>query len=480
MNKKDIKQSQIDQQQIKERYIELQKIQDAQYVTGITEDKLLPMEQLLRRKTPRPLSEFPQREEKTVGNNTGYIGEAIFNSIEREHLPALEIDPLTTKYMVKAADLSAFNNPDIPEITGVLHPACNSSEIIKEYIAGPLYNLLLLGHSPKIGIIEQEKDQKNNTNIQYITSEFFDKFTGLDFAHRYIHALVMEIKARERQSIKVGPSLPIVGFEKVVIAAMLLGEIDSNPQNIGFIKTGDAVSNTEAYEAVKIDHGRALLNFPQRKEDLLEDLRKTFFPTTSGSPYSILLQHGIITFNPEKMKEAIDDACVKLDHDSLKRIISDRIERFAKQGADFNSILQDERYFKQLTMIDLHEDDLIQAENRPKNKKELVEFYVNNILKQKELMMEVSQDISKLLEDKAMDASVTFDKILLQWKIEAEAKAKERDQSPRYKTSPTSPASSGYESGPSSPEQNSNTASKSWRSILNRANKNPQPDVKTR
>lgn len=355
---------------IEEREEELKTLRAQKLVTdNITEDKLLPVEELLRRKTARPLSEFPKYDVKKGGISSGYEGKTTLSDIKRQQLPDIKIStPVTKIHMVKQAEMEAFYNPELvlsPDYVASssgLHPIENASATIREYIAAPLYNLLLPGRSPNIGIIQQ------NQGKNYINSEFLSEFQTV------------------ADSLRKGAHSTVSGFESVVVASMLLGEVDPNAANLGVMQ--DKNGNKMA----KIDHGYSLVNFPKTKEGLKHDLHTIFF-LPDARPYNELIQNKKFTFDKSNLISAINNACQSLNENTLRDTISNRINDLEKHGINFEVVLGYSVYCDSSPVLDMCNGKITDP---PRTKNELIDFYVNNILKQKEIMMDLARDLKKL------------------------------------------------------------------------------------
>jgi hypothetical protein len=118
-----------------------------------------------------------------------------------------------------------------------------------EYISGILFKRVLYDRVPLINI------QTSDNAKGVLTSKYLESFTPLSEV----------LRGRDK-----GDIIPAEGIEKILVAGILLGEIDFNAGNLGVMKSlNDQGQPTTIF--AKVDHGYALTSFSSTPQKALED-----------------------------------------------------------------------------------------------------------------------------------------------------------------------------------------------------------------
>jgi len=205
------------------------------------------------------------------------------------------------------------------------------SDLISEFLMSLLYKRLLFDLAPIIELVNEEgesiedpktkvvtfKPKETNTGI-YIRSKFFDNFQMLGNFSGH--------PDKRGFSINNSPQLKLVeGFEKVIAACLILGEIDYHAGNVGII------TNQGHYTAVKIDHGKSAAIDYGDERALREDMIKKFrsFEYLDNNTM-------ILSFDAKKLKESIDEM-LKISKDEVESLIGNRAHLLQKVGFDLSA-----------------------------------------------------------------------------------------------------------------------------------------------
>lgn len=253
-------------------------------------------------------------------------------------------------------------------------------DFVNEYIMAPLYRRMLFDRAPIFELtVQDEIDAKkigtpklDSASIIHGRSKFFDEFQTLS-----------EFAGDKQTSAKpYHPNLrTLEGFEKVMAACLLAGELDYHAGNLGVVsKIGD--DRKKHNIVVKIDHGRSAMVVSQNEDALISNMIIGL----------ALYGFGNIPFDVKAFKVAIDEM-IKISDEEIENIISSRFDILRKSGfkfagTTFMTMLEtfanqtEGRYWKpQLYTV---EDD------NPESIDKLKKQYIDNFKNQKQVMAKLS------------------------------------------------------------------------------------------
>ncbi|WP_353279657.1 hypothetical protein [Wolbachia endosymbiont (group B) of Xanthorhoe designata] len=254
-------------------------------------------------RTIQPISEFKKVGEKEAGCSSGFQAEHEYSNNEgdKAHFMIKSVLNHTLTKEEEQSKLAQFKesfykgsrkatklqNPYLPDFvinnlidqlwqqveSNICHDDLNIADFIREYVAGGLYKLFLYDRAPIVELVTNNdlpKERFANRNDQfkehiekekyqdklYLRSKFLDKFTTL---------MDLQEKGKNYQDAK--------GFEKILAAQILLGEVDiTQSENFGVIeKEYENAKGKKVKEKLwaKIDHGRSFyLSFSGTKSYL--------------------------------------------------------------------------------------------------------------------------------------------------------------------------------------------------------------------
>ena len=217
-----------------------------------------------------PVSKYKESGKKEKGVSSGFVGSK---------------DGST--YMLKTAHLQQENGP-LDDGTD----AANKQDFMAEYMMSPLYNRLLYGAAPVIGLANEAGSEI------YLKSKFLDNFQLLYDAIR--------------------DDLSFSGFEKVIATSLFLGEIDYHNQNLGVVTT----QNGEK-QVVKIDHGRSAENWWNARDestimyDLYSNIPKFYYQD--------------IPFSVSEFKDMVDNIDT-ISENEIESLIGSQSDKLKKTG----------------------------------------------------------------------------------------------------------------------------------------------------
>jgi len=236
---------------------------------------ILKIQTTLRDQSPAEASGFKKTDDIKEGLQTGYY--AIENASK-------------SLFLIKSLNPRAYNSA--------------SNEGNTELLSGDLYSLLIYNRAPKIALVPGNA----------LRSKIFPKVMKLS-----------DFLRQDRDGLK-----KIYGFEKVMAACQLLGEVDFHLGNL-MVRPMDDGSGR--FELLKIDHGKSFRKFPGNFKDFIRSL---LIPDQGISLYRDPVANGKLTFNIHEYARALNDMLIILSDDKVDAIIKKRIDEIRKINRNFN------------------------------------------------------------------------------------------------------------------------------------------------
>ncbi|WP_250311259.1 T4SS effector phosphatidylinositol 3-Kinase RisK1 [Rickettsia endosymbiont of Oedothorax gibbosus] len=180
---------------------------------------------------------------------------------------------------------------------------------VQELIGSSLYQLLLYDRAPKEELV---KPNLENPNSLFVRSKFFnnaEQFSTFSGSPKTF----LEGNKKELQKLE--------GFEKVIAACHMLGEIDYHAGNL-MVQDGKTVT--------KIDHGRSFVEFHQDFPAMIQSTYKSF----NYFGYDDAIEKGDLSFSVEKYSDSLKQMIMQLDEKAIDAIVDQRIAEL--QQVDFN------------------------------------------------------------------------------------------------------------------------------------------------
>ncbi|WP_375318904.1 hypothetical protein [Candidatus Tisiphia endosymbiont of Oplodontha viridula] len=249
---------------------------------------------LLRDKGMAEQKDFLQKGAKQAGVSAGYIAQEevtgksfILKQFYKSHTDCLAIDD-------KKKRMQALND---------------RRDGVQELIVSSLYQLLLYNRAPKEELV---KPDENNPNSLFVRSKFFDNVVQLtEFSSSLPN--ITEADSRKLQKLE--------GFEKVIAACHMLGELDYHAGNL-MVQDGKTVT--------KIDHGRSFIEFHQDFPAMIQATDRHF----ANFGYAKAIRQGNLSFSIEKYSESLKQMITQLDERQIEDVVDQRIAELQK--TDFN------------------------------------------------------------------------------------------------------------------------------------------------
>ncbi|MCC8371387.1 MAG: phosphatidylinositol 4-kinase [Rickettsia endosymbiont of Pseudomimeciton antennatum] len=180
---------------------------------------------------------------------------------------------------------------------------------VQELIGSSLYQLLLYDRTPKEELV---KPDQNNPNSLFVRSKFFDNVVQFSEFSGFPHN-TGNIKADTKKLQK------IEGFEKIIAACHMLGELDYHASNL-MVQNGKTIT--------KIDHGRSFIEFHQDFPAMIQATYRHF----KNFGYADAIRKGNLSFTIEKYSESLKQMITQLDERQIEAIVDQRIAELQKAG----------------------------------------------------------------------------------------------------------------------------------------------------
>ncbi len=190
---------------------------------------------------------------------------------------------------------------------------------VQELIGSSLYQLLLYDRAPKEELVKP--DQKNPNSL-FVRSKFFNNVVQLtEFSGS--PTPIIRADAKQLQELE--------GFEKVIAACHILGELDYHAGNL-MVQDGKTIT--------KIDHGRSFIEFHQDFPAMVQATYKNF----AEFGYANAIRNGNLSFSIEKYSESLKQMLTQLDDRQIDAIVDQRIAELQKVGFDPKGITTSARF----------------------------------------------------------------------------------------------------------------------------------------
>ncbi|KJV56661.1 hypothetical protein OCHUTO_0399 [Orientia chuto str. Dubai] len=261
------------------------------------------IETLLRDRNVTKQNEFPKKEAKKIGISDGYVA--------TEELSGHTF--LLKKFYKK--DISIGKNlAQMPEkeIDKLQLAWSDRRDAVQELIASSLYELLLYGRAPKEALVRPDE---SNSDSLYIRSKFLDNAVLLSKFSGMKTSTGLKAGAKKLQKLE--------GFEKVIAACHILGELDYHSGNL-MVQDGTTIT--------KIDHGRSLMQFYEDFKSMVSTTNNMFNDPFLN--YNSAIQKGNLFFDIRKYNSALKQMLAQIDEHQIDAIIEQKAFELEKLGFD--------------------------------------------------------------------------------------------------------------------------------------------------
>ncbi|WP_342260047.1 hypothetical protein [Candidatus Tisiphia endosymbiont of Metellina segmentata] len=261
----------------------------------LEESKKDPLETMLRDRITVKNTEFTKKGNKQAGVSAGYIAKEtatgntfMLKRFYKQHRSCLALQGEKQQQQALA----------------------DRDDGVRELIGSSMYQFLLYDRTPKEALVVS--DQVNSPSIA-IRSKFFNNVVQLaEFAKG---TYTTSIGAND-QKLK-----ELEGFEKVIAACHMLGELDYHAGNL-MVQDGKTVT--------KIDHGRSFEMFHQDFAAMIEATHKMF--SENAVNYTKAIKVGNLSFNIEKYSKALAQMTNQLNDQQIDAIIDQKVDELKKHG----------------------------------------------------------------------------------------------------------------------------------------------------
>jgi hypothetical protein len=251
-----------------------------------------------------------------LGTSSGYIA---------LHLPTNETFILKHFYKKHQDCLREFNHEQQKNARN------DRKNCVRILLTSTIYQLLLSDKVPQEGIVSSNT---KNPNSLYIYSKFFKNAVPM-----------ADFMSNLNTNQKLHKLTRVKGFEKIVAASNLLGEIDYHKKNI-MVQIQRNERGKKKYAFTKIDHGRSLIGFSQDFATMIGNIAERF----KRFHYDTLIADGDLLFNIDKFSNSLKQMTNQFNADKIDSIIKQKIAMLKKIGFDPNGLKV--RYsFKELESI---------------------------------------------------------------------------------------------------------------------------------
>ncbi|KJV75095.1 Uncharacterised protein [Orientia tsutsugamushi] len=190
-------------------------------------------------------------------------------------------------------------------------------DAIQELLASQMYQLLLYDRAPKEALTMPDK---LNSKFLYVRSKFLknaitlSEFSGL--------------KGATRVDPRASCLKQLDGFEKVIAACHMLGDIDYHGANL-MVLDGKTVA--------KIDHGRSFMQYHKDFASMVSTTHKSF--ERESKQYDLAIQCGNLRFDINKYNTALKKMIDQLNEDQIDAIIEQKVAELRKLGFNPNGLI---------------------------------------------------------------------------------------------------------------------------------------------
>ncbi|WP_367364679.1 hypothetical protein [Candidatus Tisiphia endosymbiont of Nedyus quadrimaculatus] len=273
----------------------------------LKESKKIPLKAMLRDRVTANKTEFIQKDKKKAGVSAGYVAEEkgthntfMLKRFYKQHVHCLALHGEKQREQALA----------------------DRDDGVRELIGSSMYQFLLYDRTPKEALVVSNLANSSSIGIR---SKFFDNVVQLaEFAKG---TYTTSVGAND-QKLK-----ELEGFEKVIAACHMLGELDYHAGNL-MVQDGKTVT--------KIDHGRSFEVFHQDFGAMIEATHKMF--SEDGVNYTEAIKAGNLSFNIEKYSKALAQMTNQLNDQQIDAIIDQKVDELKKHGFSPEGLLVTARF----------------------------------------------------------------------------------------------------------------------------------------
>lgn len=299
-----------------------------------------PLEAMLRDRVTAKNTKFKRKGDKQAGVSVGYVAEEqgtqnifMLKSFYKQHDDCFS---LQTHEQQKQA-------------------LADRNDGVRELIGSSMYQFLLYDRTPKEALVVPEQGRFPFIAIR---SKFFDNVVQLaEFAKGPYTTSIGENDQKLKE---------LEGFEKVIAACHMLGELDYHAGNL-MVQDGKTVT--------KIDHGRSFAMFHQDFGAMIEATHKMF--SHKGVNYTEAIKAGNLSFNIEKYSEALKQMIGQLDDQQIDAIIDQKVDELKKHGFSPKGLVVTARFegdkFEEKQINDFNELSTFYKEHIKENRNNMKE-----------------------------------------------------------------------------------------------------------
>ncbi|KJV51409.1 T4SS effector phosphatidylinositol 3-Kinase RisK1 [Orientia tsutsugamushi] len=261
------------------------------------------IEELLRDRNIAKQDEFPKTEAKAIGISEGYI------ATEKSSGHIFLLKKFYKKDISIGKNLAKMPSEELDKLQLAWS---DRRDAVQELLASSIYQLLLYGQAPKEELVIPDR---SNADSLYIRSKFLDNAVQLSRFSGMKRSTGLKAEAKNLQKLE--------GFEKVIAACHILGELDYHSGNL-IVQNGKTIA--------KVDHGRSLMQFYADFESMVSTTDSIFDDPFLN--YNSAIQKGNLSFDINKYNDALKQMLAQIDEGQIDAIIEQKISELAKLGFD--------------------------------------------------------------------------------------------------------------------------------------------------
>ncbi|KJV56697.1 hypothetical protein [Orientia tsutsugamushi] len=231
-------------------------------------------------------------------------------------------------------------------------------DAIQELLASQMYQLLLYDRAPKEALTMPDK---LNSKFLYIRSKFLKNAVTLSEFSGLKGVTCVDPRASCLKQLD--------GFEKVIAACHMLGDIDYHGANL-MVLDGKTVA--------KIDHGRSFMQYHKDFASMVSTTYKSF--KRESKKYDLAIQCGNLRFDINKYNTALKKMIGQLNEDQIDAIIEQKVAELRKLGFNPNDLIVRAGFESGIVNSTVISDY-----------KDLEEFYKKNLKKNLQNMKEIAK-----------------------------------------------------------------------------------------
>ncbi|WP_371218755.1 hypothetical protein ACA350_11110 [Orientia tsutsugamushi] len=308
------------------------------------------IEELLRDKNIAKQEEFSPKGPKQAGVSAGYI--ATEKSSGNTFLLKKFYKSNASAKKGSTSILCCINSQKLNQAQSDMKDA------MQELLASQMYQLLLYDQAPKEALTMPDK---LNSDFLYIRSKFLKNAVTLSEFSGLKDVTCIDPSASCLKQLE--------GFEKVIAACHMLGDIDYHAANL-IVLDGKTIA--------KIDHGRAFVEFYKDFANMVNSTYKRF--KKRGQNYALAIQCGNLCFDISKYNTALRQMIDQLNEDQIETIIEQKAAELRKLGFNPNDLIVQASFGSGIVNSAVISDY-----------KDLEEFYKENLKKNLQNMKEIAK-----------------------------------------------------------------------------------------